>query len=82
MTCSELIAHLEQVRREYGDIEVRVDADLFTDTATRDVTSMAVHEYMERPIQEMIIGLFPREGNIKRLVMYVGNEPHYNLTEN
>jgi hypothetical protein len=78
MKCSELISHLEQIRRCYGDIDVRVDSDLFSDHATRDVTSIGMLEFYVRDIQALVIGMYPSEGpNVRRVVLYVGNEPKY-----
>jgi hypothetical protein len=78
MKCSELISHLEQIRRAYGDIDVRVDSDLFSDHATRDVTSIGMLEFYVRDIQALVIGMYPTEGpNVRRVVLYVGNEPKY-----
>ena len=78
MKCSELISHLEQIRRGYGDIDVRVDSDLFSDHATRDVTSIGMLEFYVRDIQALVIGMYPGEvPNVRRVVLYVGNEPKY-----
>jgi len=78
MKCSELISHLEQVRAGYGDIDVRVDSDLFTDHVTRDITSVGMLEFYVRDIQALVIGIYPSEGpNVRRVVLYVGNEPKY-----
>lgn len=76
MTCSQLIAHLDAIRREYGDIEVRVDADIFKDAVPKDVTSASVARYYVRPIGDIHIGQFTAEGQT-RVVLYVGNEPRH-----
>lgn len=80
MKCSELIQHLELIRRQLGDIDVRVDSDLFSDHATRDVTSVGLVDYFIRDVQAVVLGSFPNEGaNVTRVVLYVGNEPKYNV---
>lgn len=80
MKCSELIQHLELIRRQLGDIDVRVDSDLFSDHATRDVTSVGLVDYFIRDVQAVVLGSFPNEGaNVTRVVLYVGNEPKYKV---
>lgn len=80
MKCSELIQHLELIRRQLGDIDVRVDSDLFSDHATRDVTSVGLVDYFIRDVQAIVLGSFPNEGaNVTRVVLYVGNEPKYKV---
>ncbi|CAB4141849.1 hypothetical protein UFOVP422_23 [uncultured Caudovirales phage] len=80
MTCSELIQHLELIRRQIGDVDVRVDSDLFSDHATRDVTSVGILDYFVRDVQAIVLGSFPGEGaNVTRVVLYVGNEPKYKV---
>lgn len=80
MKCSELITHLEMIRAQVGDIDVRVDSDLFTDHATRDVTSVGLVDYFIRDVQAIVLGMFPSEGaNVTRVVLYVGNEPKYKV---
>lgn len=80
MTCSELITHLEMIRAQVGDIDVRVDSDLFSDHATRDVTSVGLVDYFIRDVQAIVLGMFPSEGaNVTRVVLYVGNEPKYKV---
>lgn len=78
MRVSELIQHLNNIRGQYGDIEVRVDTDIFRDTAPRDVSSLRVEEYFIRSVGDVLIGYFPSEST-HRVVMYVGNEPQLNL---
>lgn len=78
MTCSQLIAHLTTIRAELGDIDVRVDSDLFTDHKPRDVTSVGTLEFFVRDVQSIVIGQWPNEG-VSRVVLYVGNEPKYLL---
>lgn len=80
MTCSELITHLELIKRQIGDVDVRVDSDLFSDHATRDVTSVGLVDYFIRDVQAIVLGMFPSEGaNVTRVVLYVGNEPKYKV---
>ena len=80
MTCSELITHLELIRKQIGDVDVRVDSDLFSDHATRDVTSVGIVDYFIRDVQAIVLGMFPNEGaNVTRVVLYVGNEPKYKV---
>lgn len=80
MTCSELITHLEIIRRQIGDVDVRVDSDLFSDHDTRDVTSVGLVDYFIRDVQAIVLGTFPNEGaNVTRVVLYVGNEPKYKV---
>ena len=80
MTCSELITHLELIRKQIGDVDVRVDSDLFSDHATRDVTSVGLVDYFIRDVQAIVLGMFPNEGvNVTRGVLYVGNEPKYKV---
>lgn len=80
MTCSELITHLELIRKQIGDVDVRVDSDLFSDHATRDVTSVGLVDYFIRDVQAIVLGMFPSEGaNVTRVVLYVGNEPKYKV---
>lgn len=80
MKCSELIQHLELIKRQLGDIDVRVDSDLFSDHATRDVTSVGLVDYFIRDVQAIVLGTFPSEGaNVTRVVLYVGNEPKYKV---
>lgn len=80
MKCSELITHLEMIRAQCGDIDVRVDSDLFSDHATRDVTSVGLVDYFIRDVQAIVLGMFPSEGaNVTRVVLYVGNEPKYKV---
>lgn len=80
MTCSELITHLEIIRKQIGDVDVRVDSDLFSDHATRDVTSVGLVDYFIRDVHAIVLGSFPNEGaNITRVVLYVGNEPKYKV---
>ena len=74
MTCSQLIGHLDAIRREYGDIEVRVDADIFRDSLPRDVTSVSAARYYVKPIGMINIGQYTGEGTT-RVILYVGNEP-------
>lgn len=74
MTVSELRHHLENIQRAYGDIEVRVDADIFRDSMPRDVTSLSVAAFYVQPVGDIVIGQFPREG-VTRAVIYCGNEP-------
>ena len=78
MKVSELIQHLNNIRGQYGDIEVRVDTDIFRDSLPRDVSSLRVEEYFVRGIGDVVIGYFPSE-QTHRVVMYVGNEPVFNL---
>lgn len=78
MRISELTLHLHNIRREYGDLEVRVDADLFRDTAPRDVTSLSVAAFYVKPVADVMIGQYPSEG-VHRVVMYIGNEPKLKL---
>lgn len=80
MTCSELITHLELIKRQIGDVDVRVDSDLFSDHETRDVTSVGLVDYFIRDVQAIVLGMFPNEGaNVTRVVLYVGNEPKYKV---
>ena len=80
MTCSELITHLELIKKQIGDVDVRVDSDLFSDHATRDVTSVGLVDYFIRDVQAIVLGMFPNEGaNVTRVVLYVGNEPKYKV---
>ena len=78
MTCSQLIAHLDAIRRQYGDIEVRVDADIFRDSMPRDLTSASVVRHFVHPVGEIHIGQFTAEGKL-RVILYVGNEPKVRL---
>ena len=75
MRITELSNHLRQIHAAYGDIDVRVDSDLFTDHAPHDVTSVSVLEFFVRDIQQIIIGQFPSEPSQTKVVLYVGNEP-------
>jgi hypothetical protein len=75
MRISELTAHLRQIHAAYGDIDVRVDSDLFSDHQPRDVTSVSVLEFFVRDVQQIIIGQFPSEPSQTKVVLYVGNEP-------
>lgn len=79
MTINELIGHLEQIRGVHGNVEVRVDSDLFSDHIPRDVTSAGIIEYFVRPIQTIILGKFPNESHETKVVLYVGNEPRYTI---
>lgn len=75
MKISELTQHLRSIASVYGDIDVRVDSDLFTDHEPREVTSASIIEFFVRDIQEIIIGQFPNEQRSVKAVLYVGNEP-------
>lgn len=75
MRITELSNHLRQIHAAYGDIDVRVDSDLFSDHHPRDVTSVSVLEFFVRDIQQIIIGQFPNEPSQTKVVLYVGNEP-------
>lgn len=75
MTVTELMQHLRQIHSVYGDIDVRVDSDLFSDHRPRDVTSTTVQEFFVRDVQEIIIGQFLYEPSQAKVVLYVGNEP-------
>ena len=79
MKITELTAHLRQIHAAYGDIDVRVDSDLFSDHSPRDVTSVSVLEFFVRDIQQIIIGQFPNEPSQTKVVLYVGNEPKLKL---
>lgn len=79
MKINELITHLEQIRAVHGNIEVRVDSDLFSDHLPRTVTSAGIIEYFVRPIQTIVLGKFASEANETKVVLYVGNEPKYSL---
>lgn len=80
MKCSDLILHLDIIRRQIGDVDVRVDSDLFSDHETRDVSSVGLVDYFIRDVQAIVLGTFPNEGaNVTRVVLYVGNEPKYKV---
>lgn len=79
MTINELIHHLEQIRAVHGNIEVRVDSDLFSDHIPRGITSAGIIDYFVRPVQTIILGKFPSEANETKVVLYVGNEPKYTV---
>jgi hypothetical protein len=79
MRITELTNHLRQIHAAYGDIDVRVDSDLFSDHQPRDVTSVTVLEFFVRDIQQIIIGQFPSEPSQTKVVLYVGNEPKLKL---
>lgn len=62
-----------------GDLDVRVDADIFKDTMPRDITSTAVRSFYVQDVLSVNLGSFPHEGNVERVVLYVGNEPTIQL---
>lgn len=75
MRISQLVRSLHEIASVHGDIEVRVDSDLFSDHIPRDVTSAGIIEYFVRPVQNIIIGQFMSEPEMTKVVLYVGNEP-------
>ena len=81
MTVSQLKAHLDNIQAYYGDLEIRIDADLFRDTNTRDLTSIRVVELL-LDVESINIGIWSHENDKHRVVFYCGNEPKYNIGNN
>lgn len=75
MRCSELREHLRTIMALHGDIEVRVDTDIFRDSMPRDVTSLDVATFYLRNVGDIAIGVWPHEGGTERVILYCGNEP-------
>lgn len=79
MRISQLVNHLQTIRAAKGDLDVRIDADIFRDSMPRDVSSMRVQSFYVQDVQSINIGSYPNEGAVERVVLYVGNEPHLTL---
>lgn len=57
MLISELVAHLQAIYTEHGDIGVRMDGDFFGDADPR-------------AINDLVVGQFVREGGVYAVVLY------------
>ncbi|HBB26307.1 MAG TPA: hypothetical protein DCZ59_08585 [Bacteroidetes bacterium] len=57
MLISELVAHLQAIYTEHGDIGVRMDGDFFGDAEPH-------------PISDLVVGQFVREAGLYAVVLY------------
>jgi hypothetical protein len=58
MTITELVAHLQAIYTEHGDIGVRMDADFTKDTEPQAVTDLVVGKFLREEGQYAVV-LYP-----------------------